>query len=67
MLIHLIELDRPLRKKYIGTLLAQLKNFNYENKNISKFKNDATSEFYGSLGYLASMDLFKLKGDVEQF
>ncbi len=61
-------LDRPFKeKKYIGTLLAQLKNFNYENKNISKFKNDATSEFYGSLGYLASMDLFKLKGDVEQF
>ena len=61
-------MDRPFKeKKYIGTLLAQLKNFNYENKNISKFKNDATSEFYGSLGYLASMDLFKLKGDVEQF
>ena len=68
LLIHLIGIWTVLlRKKYIGTLLAQLKNFNYENKNISKFKNDATSEFYGSLGYLASMDLFKLKGDVEQF
>tara|TARA_B100000963_G_scaffold360919_1_gene393872 strand:- start:2132 stop:4531 length:2400 start_codon:yes stop_codon:yes gene_type:complete len=62
------QLDRPFKEQsYSGALLAQIKNFNYENKNISKFKNDATSEFFGALGYLASIDLFKSLGDVEQY
>ena len=61
-------LDRPFNEKiYNGTLLAQLKNFNYETKNISKFKKDATSEFYGAIGYLASLDLFKSEDDSNQF
>ena len=35
-------------------------------KNISKFKK-TTSEFYGAIGYLASLDLFKSIGDIDQF
>ena len=54
-------------KKFNGTLLTQLKNFNYETKNISKFKKETTSEFYGAIGYLASLDLFKSIGDIDQF
>ncbi len=60
-------LDRPFNEKiYNGSLLAQFKNFNYENKNVSKFKNDATSEFYGAVGYLASLNLFKSDGAIKQ-
>ena len=61
-------LDRPFNEKiFSGQLLAQLKNFNYESKNISKFKKDTTSEFYGALGYLASLDLIKSKDNIQQF
>ena len=61
-------LDRPFNEKKLnGTLLTQLKNFNYETKNASKFKKKTTSEFYGAIGYLASLDLFKSMGDVDQF
>ena len=42
-----------------GNLIAQLKNVNYETKNISEYKNDPETEFFGALGYLSKIDLFK--------
>lgn len=48
-----------LSNLYDGKILTKLKNLNYEAKNISKYKKDPTSEFYGAIGYLASIDLFK--------
>ena len=44
---------------YKGEFLTKLKNVNYETKNVEKFKNENTSEFYGAVGYLATMDLIK--------
>ena len=39
--------------------LGNLKNINYENKNIDLYKDDLTSEIYGSTGFLTSLDLTK--------
>ena len=44
---------------YKGEFLTKLKNVNYETKNVEKYKDDTTSEFYGAVGYLATMDLIK--------
>ena len=40
-------------------LLGNLRNINYETKNIDLYKNDFTSEIYGSAGFLSSLDLTK--------
>ena len=42
-----------------GEILGKLRNVNYEAKNTNEYKKDPTSEFFGALGYLASIDLFK--------
>ena len=44
-----------LNSKFIG----KLKNINYETKNISSYKQDQTSEFFGALGYLSEIELIK--------
>ena len=44
-----------------GKWLSNFKNVNYETKNITKFKNQTTSEVYGALGYLAELNLYKKK------
>ena len=41
-----------------GNILGKFKNINYEAKN-TEFKTDTTSEFFGALGYLTEIDLFK--------
>tara|TARA_Y100000591_G_scaffold298193_1_gene289804 strand:+ start:5097 stop:7502 length:2406 start_codon:yes stop_codon:yes gene_type:complete len=51
--------DPYFDKIYDGKFLASIKNFNYETKNIDKFKDKTTSEFFGAVGYLASLDLYK--------
>ena len=48
-----------LSRVYDGKILTKIKNLNYEAKNVSKYKEKPTSEVYGALGYLASIDLFK--------
>ena len=45
------------------SLIGNLKNINYEKKNISKFKTDTTSELFGSLGLLNKIDLYKKIGN----
>ncbi len=42
-----------------GQVLGKLKNVNYEVKNVSEYKKDPTSEVFGALGYMTSVDLFK--------
>ena len=42
-----------------SNLLGNLKNINYETKNIDNFKNKPTSEMFGALGFLSKIDLYK--------
>ena len=42
-----------------GKLLANLKNINYETKNIDIYKNDTTNELFGAFGYLGEIELEK--------
>ena len=42
-----------------GNLLGKLKNVNYEAKNTSEYKEDTETEFFGALGYLTQVDLYK--------
>ena len=48
---------------YEGKFLTKIKNVNYEVKNENKFKEDTTSEFFGALGFLANVDLYKNEGE----
>ena len=45
-----------------GKILGNFKNINYEAKNVDPYKEEFTSEFYGAIGYLASIDLQKTRG-----
>ena len=40
-------------------ILGNLKNINYETRNIDYFKRNTTSELFGSLGHLTELKLFK--------
>ncbi len=40
-------------------LLGNLKNINYETKNVDEFKKDTTNELFGALGYLTQLHLKK--------
>ena len=42
-----------------GNWIGKLKNVNYETKNTSEYKDDPETEFFGALGYLGKIDLFK--------
>ena len=42
-----------------SNLLGNLKNINYETKNIDNFKSKPTSEMFGALGFLSKIDLYK--------
>ena len=44
-----------------STLLANIKNINYESKNIDIYKKDPTAEIFGSLGLLSEINLYKNK------
>ena len=41
------------------SLLGNLKNINYESKNIDAYKKDPTNELFGALGILNKVDLYK--------
>ncbi len=62
---HLINsFDWSFKEKSVyffkGNFLANLKNVNYDHKNVDNYKPDANNEVFGAIGYLASMDLFKV-------
>ena len=51
-----------------GQFLSQVKNINYEAKNISLYKKDTTNEIFGALGYLSEIQLYKkTKNNNSQF
>ena len=58
------ESNDNLFNNFISTkILANVKNINYESKNVDIYKNDPTSEIFGSLGFLSEVNLEKLKND----
>ena len=48
-------------------ILGNLKNINYEAKNVDVYKKDPTSEVYGALGFLSEINLQKKLGVAEHF
>ena len=46
-----------------GKFLANVRNINYEAKNIDIYKRDTTNELYGALGYLTQLNLEKTSND----
>ena len=42
-----------------GKFLGNVKNINYETKNVDLYKKDTTNELYGAIGYLTEVDLQK--------
>ena len=49
-----------------GRVIANLRNINYETKNVDLYKKDRTSELFGSLGYLTQLNLEKNKNNSKQ-
>ena len=47
-----------------GKILGNLKNINYETKNVDLYKEETTSELFGALGYLTEIDLIKKIGST---
>ena len=46
-----------------GKWLANIKNTNYKNTNISGYKDGETSELFGAIGFLSKLDIFKDRGN----
>ena len=44
---------------FISQILGNLKNLNYETKNIDKYKKDTTTEIHGALGFLSQLNFRK--------
>ena len=59
------EFEKPTRF-YDGKFLSNFKNVNYDIKNVNNFKSNTTNEFFGAVGYLASLDLFKKNKNTTQ-
>ena len=48
-------------------LLGNIKNINYETKNVALYKNDTTNELFGALGILSEINLKKIRNNTEHF
>ena len=46
-----------------GKILANIKNINYETKNVDIYKEDTSHELYGAFGYLSQFNLQKIQSD----
>ena len=44
-------------------LFSNIKNINYESKNVERYKTDTTNEIFGAFGYLTELDLYKEVGN----
>ncbi len=51
--------DKTFGQGFNTKILGNLRNINYETKNVDLYKQDTTSEMYGALGFLTKLDLFK--------
>ena len=52
------EIDKS-NSYFDGKFLTNIKNVNYDIKNIDNYKEDTTSELFGAVGFLGSIDFFK--------
>ena len=51
--------NKILNNIFNTKILANIKNINYESKNVDLYKDDPTSELFGSLGFLSEINLQK--------
>ena len=56
-----IFLDSGLKTQFLGNL----KNINYEAKNVDIYKDDTTNELFGAFGLATEMNLQKYNGDLK--
>ena len=59
--------NKVIKDIFDTKILANLKNINYESKNVDLYKNDATNEVFGSLGLFSQINLEKLKDNFNHF
>ncbi len=59
--------NKVIKDIFDTKILANLKNINYETKNVDLYKNDATNEVFGSLGLFSQINLEKLKDNFSHF
>ncbi len=52
-------LDKIFDSGFQTSLIGNIKNINYETKNINTFKKDPTNELFGALGFLSKVNLHK--------
>tara|TARA_B100000886_G_scaffold330265_1_gene280527 strand:+ start:6738 stop:9134 length:2397 start_codon:yes stop_codon:yes gene_type:complete len=52
-----------IKNKFLGNI----KNINYETRNINEYKNSTTSELYGAIGLSSQLDLEKKSGNSDHF
>ena len=50
-----------------NNFLANLRNINYEAKNVEPYKNDTTSEVFGAFGFSSELNLEKNSGSKTLF
>ncbi len=50
-----------------GRILANIKNINYETKNIDLYKDDTTNELFGAIGYQSEIDFKKINNYSSHF
>ena len=53
------EKDLNFQSGLTGRLLSNIKNINYEARNVNLYKKSYTNELYGALGYLSQIELVK--------
>ena len=58
--------NRIINNFFNTKILANLKNINYETKNIDIYKEDLTNEFFGSLGLLSEINFQKIKNKTTE-
>ena len=65
------DFDWEIGEKNFGTrvqtkFISNIRNINYETKNINEFKSDTTNEVFGALGILSKIDLYKKVKNVSE-
>ena len=59
--------DLTSKKGIKSKLLGNIKNINYEAKNIDLYKEEPTSELFGAFGYFTELELEKDQGNKKHF
>ena len=68
LLINNVDWEIDKSNNYFdGKFLTSLKNVNYDIKNVDNYKKDTTSELFGAVGFLGSIDFFKNVGETSHF